>query len=97
MIVMLSRIYHVDGLIATLKPALYEWKQHAVLFVVAVEKRTDMTYIAQLGTGKRNWGHGLLHDVCLALLWIARETGRPRACFAPWCPRQGASSRQPHE
>src|SRR6266446_6320678 len=77
MIVMLPWIYHVDGLIATLKAILYEWKQHAVLFVVAVEKRTDVTYFAQLGTGKGNWRHGLLHDVYLALLWIASETGQP--------------------
>jgi hypothetical protein len=40
MIVMLPWTYNVDGLIATLKPVLYEWKQHAVLFVVAIEKRT---------------------------------------------------------
>ena len=83
MIVMLPWIYHVDGFIATLKPVLYEWKQHAVLFVVAVEKRTDVTYFAQLGTGKGNWCHGLLHVVYLPLLWIARETRRLSACFAP--------------
>jgi hypothetical protein len=83
MIVTLLWIYHVDGPITTFKPVLYEWKQHAVLFVVAVEKRTDVTYVAQLGTGKGNWRHGLLHGVNLALLWIARETGRPSACFAP--------------
>jgi hypothetical protein len=52
MIVMLPWIYHVDGFIATLKPVLYEWKQRAVLFVVAVEKRTDVTYVAELGAGK---------------------------------------------
>jgi hypothetical protein len=68
MIVMLPRIYHVDGLIATLKPVLYEWKQHAILFVVAVEKRTDVTYVAELGASKGNWCHGLLHGVYLALL-----------------------------
>jgi hypothetical protein len=68
MIVMLPWSYHVDGLIAARKPVLYEWKQHAVLFVVAVEKRTDVTYVAQLGTGKGNWRHGLLHGVYLALL-----------------------------
>ena len=70
-------IYHVDGLIATLKPVLYEWKQHAVLFVVAVEKRTDVTYVAELGAGKGNWGHGVLHGVYLALLSIASETDNP--------------------
>ena len=66
MIVMLPRIYHVDGLIATLKPVLYEWKQHAVLFVVAVEKCTDVTYVAELGAGQGNWGHGVLHGTYLA-------------------------------
>jgi hypothetical protein len=76
MTVMLLWTYYVDGFIATLKPILYEWKQHAVLFVVAVEKRTDVTYVAQLGTGKGDWCHGLLHGVYLALLWIARETWR---------------------
>jgi hypothetical protein len=81
MIVMLSGIYHVDGLIAALKAVLYEWKQRAVLFVVAVEKRTDVTYVAELGAGKGNWGHGVLHGVYLALLWIARGTGRPSVCL----------------
>jgi hypothetical protein len=77
MIVLLPWIYHVDGLIATRKPVLYEWKQHAVLFVVAVEKRTDVTYVAELGAGKGNWGHGVLHGVYLALLSIASETDNP--------------------
>src|ERR1700722_15503893 len=71
MIVMLPWIYNVDGLIATPEPVLYEWKQHAVLFVVAVKKRTDVTYIAELGAGKGNWGRSVLHGVYLALLWIA--------------------------
>jgi hypothetical protein len=84
MIVILPWTYHVDGLVATLKPVPYKRKQHAVLIVVAVEKRTDVTYVAQLGTGKRNWRHGLLHGVYLALLWIASETGRTSTCFAPW-------------
>jgi hypothetical protein len=84
MIVMLPWIYYVDGLIAALKPILYEWKQRAVLFVVGVKKRADVTYVAQLGTGKGNWCHGPLHGGYLALLWIALLTGRPSACFAPW-------------
>src|SRR5580658_6696414 len=63
MIVTLPWIYHMDGFIATLKSVLYEWPQHAVLFVVAVEKRADVTYLAQLGAGKGNRRHGLLHGV----------------------------------
>src|SRR5580704_16267123 len=94
MVVILPLIYHVDGLIATLKPVLYERKQHAVPFVVAIEKRTDVTYVAQFRTGKGNWCHGLLHGVFLALLWIARETRRPSACFAPGAAAK-AFSRQP--
>jgi hypothetical protein len=83
MIVMLPWIYYVDGPIAALKPILYEWKQRAVLVVVGVKKCTDVTYVAQLGTGKGNWRHGPLHGGYLALLWIARLTKRPSACLAP--------------
>jgi hypothetical protein len=81
MIMMLPWIYHVDGLIATLKPVLYEWKQHAVLFVVAVKKRTDVTYFAELGAGKGNWRRRSLHGRFL-LLWTARETGTPSTWVA---------------
>jgi hypothetical protein len=68
MIVMFPRIYHMDSLIAALKPILYEWKQYVVLFVVTVEKRAHMTYVAELRAGKGNWCHGFLHAVCPALL-----------------------------
>jgi hypothetical protein len=44
--------FPVDGFIAALKDVLYEWKQHTVLFVVAVEERTDVTYVAELRAGK---------------------------------------------
>ncbi len=54
MIVMLLWTYHVDCLIAALESVLYEREQYAILFVVAVEKRTDVTYVAELGTGKGN-------------------------------------------
>jgi hypothetical protein len=84
MIVILPLIYYVDRLIAALKPVFYERKQHAVLFVVAIEKRAHVTYVAQLGAGKGNWCRSLLHGVYLALLWIASETGRTSTCFAPW-------------
>jgi hypothetical protein len=68
MIVMLLWIYDVDRLIATLKAVLYERKQHPVLFVGAIKKRANVTCLAERGTGKRNWCHGLLHGVYLALL-----------------------------
>jgi hypothetical protein len=97
MIVTLSWTYHVDRLIATLEPLLYEWKQHAVLFVVAVEKRTDVTYVAQLGTGKGNWRHGVLHAVYLALLWIAPRRDDPVPELHPGSRRKGAASRQPYQ
>jgi hypothetical protein len=80
----LRRIYDVNCLVATFEAILYERKQHAVLFVVAIEKRADVTYVAQLGTGKGNWRHGLVHGVYLALLSIASEMGLTSACFAPW-------------
>jgi hypothetical protein len=96
MIVTLPGIYYVNGLLAALKPVLYEWKQHAVLFVVAVEKRTDVTYLAQLGTGKGNWCHGLLHGVYLALLWIAARRDDPLPVLHLGSRGKGAFSRQ-HE
>ena len=84
MIMMLRGIYDVNCLVATLEPILYKRQQYAILFVIAVKKCADMTYSVELRAGKGNWRHGLLHGVHLALLWIARETGRPSACFAPW-------------
>lgn len=81
MIVMLPRTYNVDGLISALKAVLYEWQQHAVLFIVAVEKRTDVTYVAQLGTGKGNWRRGLFHAINLVLLGIARQRRRLATAF----------------
>jgi hypothetical protein len=64
MILMLPRIYNVNRLVATLEPVLYEWQQHAILFVVAVKKRTDVPYFAEHGTGKGNWRHSFLHSDC---------------------------------
>jgi hypothetical protein len=95
MIVMLLRTYHVDGLIAALKTVLYERKQHAVLFVGAVKKRTDVTYVTQLGTGKGNWRHGLPHGVNLALLWIVWEMRFADACLHLGRRGKGASYRHP--
>jgi hypothetical protein len=59
-------------LVATLEPVLYERKQHAILFVVAVKKRANMTHFAELGAGKGNGRHGPLHsalpDLCILSL-----------------------------
>ncbi len=43
MIRILIRIYHVNCFVATFKPVLDERQQHAILIVVAVEERADMT------------------------------------------------------
>jgi hypothetical protein len=51
MVVTLIRIHDVNGLVATSEPVLNERKQHAILFVVAIEKCADMTYFAELGAG----------------------------------------------
>ena len=64
----------MNRLVATLEPVLYEWQQYAILFVVAIKKRTDMTYFAELRAGKGNWRHGLLHGVFLTLIMDRRET-----------------------
>jgi hypothetical protein len=95
MIVMLPWIYHMDGLIATLKPVLYEWKQYAVLFVIAVEKRTDVTYFAESGAGKGNWCRGLLHGVLLPYYGSPGERDRLLLGLRLGSRGKGASSRQP--
>ena len=51
MVLTLRRVEDMNGLIAGLQPVLYEWKQHAVFFLVAVEKRTDVTGFAEMGPG----------------------------------------------
>src|ERR1700730_1940970 len=54
MVVTLIRINEGNRLVATLEPVLNERKQHAILFVGAIEERTDMTCFAKLGAGKGN-------------------------------------------
>src|SRR5690348_11643074 len=65
MVVALIRINHMNRPVATLEPVPNERKQHAILFVVGVEERTDMTCFAKLGAGKANGGRSLLHRVLL--------------------------------
>jgi hypothetical protein len=65
MVMALIGIHDVNRLIATLETVFDERKQHAILFVVAIEKCADMTYFTELGTGKGNRCSGLLHAVLL--------------------------------
>jgi hypothetical protein len=58
MVMLLRRIYDVNCLVAAFEAFLYERKQHAILFVIAVKKRTDMTYLAELRAGKGDWRQG---------------------------------------
>jgi hypothetical protein len=60
MVLTLIRINHVNRLVATLEPILNERKQHAILFVVAVEERTNMTCFLELGASKGNWSRDRL-------------------------------------
>ena len=73
MVTALIRINDVHGLVATLESVLNERKQHAILFVVAIEKRADMTYFAERGAGKGNGCRGPLHGVFLPRFF--REPG----------------------
>jgi hypothetical protein len=70
-VAMLIGIHDVNGSVASLEAVLNKRKQHAVFFVVAVEKRADMTYFAELRTGERNWYRSLLHGVLLPQGWTA--------------------------
>src|SRR6266851_6960551 len=67
MVASLTRINDVNRLVATLEPVLNERKQHAILFIVAVEKRTDMTCSAELGARKGNGYRDPPHGLCLSL------------------------------
>ena len=53
--------------VATLEPVLNEWKQHTILFIVAIEERTHVPCFVKLGAGKGNrccdGFHGVLHEV----------------------------------
>jgi hypothetical protein len=65
MVETLIRINHVNRLVATREPVLNERKQHAILFVVAVEKRAHMTCFAELRAGKGDGCEIPLHGVFL--------------------------------
>ena len=71
MVMALIRIYDVNRLVAALEPVLNERKQHAILFVFAVEERTYMTRFAEVGAGKGNGRRGRFHDVLLLFRYPA--------------------------
>lgn len=63
MILTLTRINHMNCLVATLKSISYEWKQDPILFVIVVEESADVTRLVELGTSERNGSRGLSHWV----------------------------------
>jgi hypothetical protein len=63
MVTTLIRVNDVNCLVTTLEPVTNERKQDAILFVVAIKKCADMTYIAELGAGQGNWCYGILPGV----------------------------------
>jgi hypothetical protein len=60
---MLTRINHVNRLVATLEPVLDEGEQNAILFFFAIEKRADMTRVTELGSGKGDGSSDPTHVV----------------------------------
>jgi hypothetical protein len=60
----LLRVNDMDGFVATLETVLNERKQDPILFLVATEKRADMTGFPELGTSKGNRRH-ILHRAFL--------------------------------
>jgi len=63
MVLTLSRINHMNCLVATLEPVFYEWKQDPVLFIIVIEESADVTRLFELGTSKRNGSRILLHAI----------------------------------
>lgn len=61
------RVNDVNCPVATLEPVLNKWKQHTILFIVAIEERTHVPCFVKLGAGKGNGCcdgfHGVLHEV----------------------------------
>src|SRR5438045_2752716 len=61
MVMVLIRINDVNRLVSTLEPIPNERQQHAILFFIAIEKRADMTCLAELrssqGDGRRDLFH----------------------------------------
>jgi len=41
----------MNSLVAGLQPVLYEGKQDAIFFLIVVEKRADVTGLAEMGPG----------------------------------------------
>jgi hypothetical protein len=82
MVATLIRIHDVNRLVATLEAVLNERKQHAILFIVAVEKRADMANFAEFGAGKGNGCslHGVFLHIWISLNASIEEREQPSFC-----------------
>src|SRR5258708_12691064 len=58
----LIRINDVNRLVSPLEPIPNERQQHAILFVIAIEKRADMTCLAKLRSGQRDGRRAFSHS-----------------------------------
>src|SRR6266446_10159300 len=62
MIIVLIRINDVNRLVSTLETIPNERQQHAILFFIAIEKRADMTCLAELRPSQRDGRRDLFHS-----------------------------------
>src|SRR5712671_3972882 len=62
MVMVLIRINDVNRLVSTLETIPNERQQHAILFFIAIEKRADMTCLAELRSSQRDGRRDLFHS-----------------------------------
>src|SRR6266853_6321407 len=62
MVMVLIRINDVNRLVSPLEPIPNERQQHAILFVIAIEKRADMTCLAELRSSQADGRRDLFHS-----------------------------------
>src|SRR5258707_13584988 len=62
MVMVLIRINDVNRLVSPLEPIPNERQQHAILFFIAIEKRADMTCLAELRSSQRDGRRDLFHS-----------------------------------
>src|SRR5467141_4402179 len=62
MVMVLIRINDVNRLVSPLEPIPNERQQHAILFFIAIEKRADMTCLAELRPSQRDGRRDCSHS-----------------------------------